>query len=255
MADAAAFHVVIPARYASTRLPAKMLASIGGRPMIQWVWERARLSGARRVVIATDDARIRDAATGFGAECLLTSPAHASGTDRVAEAARHLGFAAAEIVVNVQGDEPLVDPALIARLAETLALDPTAQVATAAAPIRSLAEFLDPNCVKVLAGRDGGALYFSRAPVPWPRDAAPDGRPTRHDGAWRHIGVYAYRVAGLRRFAALEPTPLERIERLEQLRALENGLRIALVLLDSTPPAGIDTAEDLERVRAILAKP
>lgn len=246
------FKVVIPARYASTRLPAKMLAPIGGRPLVEWVWQRACASGAQRVIVATDDERIAAAAAGFGAECLMTAPEHASGTDRVAEVARRLGFAAEEIVVNVQGDEPLVDPRLIARLAEALARDPTADVATAAAPFRSLAEFLDPNCVKAVCGTTGEALYFSRAPIPWPRDATQDGRPARFDGAWRHVGLYAYRVAGLLRFASLEPSPLERSERLEQLRALEHGMRIHILALAEAPPPGIDTPEDLERVRAVL---
>ena len=247
------FDVVIPARHASTRLPGKMLAAIGGRPLIQWVWERACASGARRVFIATDDERIRAAAEGFGAECLLTSPAHASGTDRVAEVARCRGFAAQDVVVNVQGDEPLIEPRLIADLARALAEDAAADIATAAAPIRSLAEFLDPNCVKALRGEAGQALYFSRAPVPWPRDRCVAGRPAEFAGAWRHIGVYAYRVEALLRFSGLRPTPLEEIERLEQLRALENGMRIQLIRLADAPPAGVDTAEDLERVRALLA--
>lgn len=249
------FHVVIPARHASTRLPGKMLAEIGGRPLIHWVWERAARAGAGRVIIATDDERIRVVAEGFGAECLLTSPAHASGTDRVAEVARRCDFGPAEIVVNVQGDEPLIEPGLIADLARALAQDATADIATAVAPIRSLAEFLDPNCVKALRGGAGQALYFSRAPVPWPRDRCTAGRPAEFAGAWRHIGVYAYRVEGLLRFAGLRPTPLEEIERLEQLRALENGMRIHLVRLAEAPPAGVDTAEDLARVRALLAGP
>jgi len=243
------FHVVIPARYASTRLPAKMLAPVGGRPLVQWVWERARASGASRVIVATDDERIRAAAAAFGAECLMTAAAHASGTDRVAEVARRLQFAPEAIVVNVQGDEPLVDPGLIARLAGALDGDRDADLATAVAPIGSVE---DPNCVKALQDAAGRALYFSRAPVPWPRDAAPGGRPARIEGAWRHIGLYAYRVAGLARFAALAPAPLERIERLEQLRALENGMRIRVITLAAAPPPGVDTLEDLERVRALL---
>ena len=246
------FHVVIPARYASTRLPAKMLAPIAGRPLVQWVWERACASGAQRVIVATDDERIREAARAFGAECAITDAAHASGTDRVAEVARRFGFAPDAIVVNVQGDEPLIAPALITRLAAGLAEDPTADIATPVAPIRSLQEFLDPNCVKAVCDAAGRALYFSRAPIPWPRDAAPDTRPARFDGAWRHLGLYAYRVAGLARFAGLAPAPLESCERLEQLRALENGMRIRVIALTEAPPPGVDTLEDLERVRAIL---
>ena len=247
------FHVVIPARYASTRLPAKMLAPIAGRPLVQWVWERACASGAERVILATDDERIREAALAFGADCVLTEAAHASGTDRVAEVARRLALPADAIVVNVQGDEPLIDPSLIRRLAEALAVDASAQIATIVAPIRDLAQFLDPNCVKAVCDAAGRALYFSRAPIPWPRDAAPGARPARFDGAWRHLGLYAYRVAGLARFASLAPTPLELRERLEQLRALEHGLRIRVLALDAAPPPGVDTLEDLERVRASLA--
>ncbi|HSN33737.1 MAG TPA: 3-deoxy-manno-octulosonate cytidylyltransferase [Ideonella sp.] len=248
------FKVVIPARYASARLPAKMLAPIGGRPLIRWVWERACASGARRVIVATDDERILAAAAGFGAECMMTAPGHVSGTDRVAEVARRAGFAPDEIVVNLQGDEPLVDPALLARLAAALERDPGVDIATAAAPIGSLGEFLDPNCVKALRDAHGDALYFSRAPVPWPRDHTVGGQPARCDGAWRHIGLYAYRVEGLLRFAALAPTPLELLERLEQLRALEHGMRIHVLALDAAPPSGVDTAEDLERVRAVLGR-
>ncbi len=247
-----AFHVVIPARYASSRLPAKMLAPIAGRPLVQWVWQRACASGAARVIVATDDERIRAAALAFGAECVLTDAAHASGTDRVAEVARRCGLAPDAIVVNVQGDEPLIDPALIARLAAGLAEDPSADIATAVAPIRDLEEFLDPNCVKAVCDAVGRALYFSRAPIPWPRDDAPGARPARCDGAWRHLGLYAYRVAGLARFAGLAPTPLELRERLEQLRALEHGMRIRAITLAEAPPPGIDTLEDLERVREIL---
>ena len=243
------FHIVIPARYASTRLPGKMLAAIRGRPMIQWVWDRARASGATRVVIATDDERIRAAAAGFGADCVLTSAAHASGTDRVAEVARLLGFAPGDVVLNVQGDEPLIEPRLIADLAAALRDRPAVDIATAAAPIRTLVEFLDPNCVKALRGNDGQALYFSRAPVPWPRDHTVGGQPTRFDGALRHIGIYAYRARSLLRFAELPPTPLEQTEKLEQLRALEHGLTMHILTLQEAPEAGVDTPEDLERVR------
>lgn len=248
------FHVVIPARYASTRLPAKMLAPIAGRPLVQWVWERACASGAERVIVATDDQRIREAALAFGAECAITDAAHASGTDRVAEVARQLALASDAIVVNVQGDEPLIDPALIRRLAAALAEDSSADIATTLAPIRTLEEFLDPNCVKAVCDAAGRALYFSRAPIPWPRDDAPGTRPARFEGAWRHLGLYAYRVAGLARFASLAPTPLELRERLEQLRALEHGMRIRVLALAEASPPGVDTLEDLERVCAILER-
>jgi len=248
------FHVVVPARFAASRLPGKPLRIIGDRPLIQWVWQCARASRAASVIIATDDVRIFDSAVGFGADCLMTSAQHASGTDRIAEVARARGFAADDIVVNLQGDEPMMPPAAVNEVAEALDARPHIDIATAVTPIRSLAEFLDPSSVKALRARDGQALYFSRAPVPWPRDGAAAGRPTRFAGAWRHIGIYAYRVRSLLQFAAWPPTPLEETERLEQLRALEHGMRIHLVTLAEAPPAGVDTPEDLERVRACLQK-
>jgi 3-deoxy-manno-octulosonate cytidylyltransferase (CMP-KDO synthetase) len=249
------FHVVIPARYASTRLPGKPLAAIGGRSLIQWVWERAAASGAASVIVATDDERIRDAVIGFGADFAMTSSAHTSGTDRIAEVVRLRGFTADDIIVNVQGDEPLIEPRLIAGVAEVLRRQPQVDIASAVAPIRSLGEFLDSNCVKALRAGDGRALYFSRAPVPWPRDSLQGGMPADFSAAWRHIGIYAYRVHSLLRFAAWPPTQLEQIERLEQLRALEHGMHIQLLTLDQAPPAGVDTPEDLERIRALLVPP
>jgi 3-deoxy-manno-octulosonate cytidylyltransferase (CMP-KDO synthetase) len=220
--------------------------------MIQWVWERARDSGAASVTVATDDARIREAAADFGADCVMTSPLHASGTDRVAEVVRARGMAAEDVIVNVQGDEPMIPATLIARVAVALAERPAVGIATAVAPIASLAEFLDSGCVKALRALDGRALYFSRAPVPWTRDGMAGGLPTAFDGAWRHIGIYAYRVGSLLEFAAWPPTSLERAERLEQLRALEHGMHVHLVALEHSPPAGVDTADDLERVRSVL---
>jgi 3-deoxy-manno-octulosonate cytidylyltransferase (CMP-KDO synthetase) len=247
------FHVVIPARFAASRLPGKPLLPIGGRPLIQWVWQCARASGAASVVIATDDARIFDSAQGFGADCLMTSARHASGTDRIAEVVRVKGFAADDIVVNLQGDEPMMPAAVIDEVAGALSTRPQFDIATAVTPIVSLMEFLDTSCVKALRARDGQALYFSRAAVPWPRDSVAGGQPTRFAGAWRHIGIYAYRVRSLEQFASWPPTPLEETERLEQLRALEHGMRIHLVTLAEAPPAGVDTPEDLERVRTCLA--
>jgi 3-deoxy-manno-octulosonate cytidylyltransferase (CMP-KDO synthetase) len=247
------FHVVIPARFAAARLPGKPLRDIGNRPLIQWVWECARASGAASVIVATDDVRIFDSARGFGADCLMTSARHASGTDRIAEVARAKGFAADDIVVNLQGDEPMMPAAVINEVADALNARPHVDIATAVAPIQSLGEFLDASCVKALRARDGQALYFSRAAVPWPRDSVAAGRPTRFAGAWRHVGIYAYRVRSLLQFASWPPTPLEETERLEQLRALEHGMRIHLVTLSEAPPAGVDTPEDLERVRACLA--
>ena len=246
------FHVVIPARFAAARLPGKPLVDIGGRPLIQWVWECARASGAASVIVATDDERVRATARGFGADCLLTSREHASGTDRVAEAARVRGLEAEDIVVNLQGDEPLMPASVVAGVAGILSAHAGVDIATAAAPIETLEEFLDPNCVKALRARDGRALYFSRAPVPWPRDGTASGRPAAYEGAWRHIGIYAYRVRSLLQFAAWPPTPLEATEKLEQLRALEYGMSIHVLALTEAPPAGIDTPEDLERVRATL---
>lgn len=246
------FHVIIPARFGSTRLPGKPLLMIGDRPLIQWVWQSARDSGAASVVVATDDERIRAAAMKFGAECLMTSPRHASGTDRIAEVSRARQWADDDIVVNLQGDEPGMPGEVIARVASALQDDESSDIATAVAPIQSLREFLDPNCVKALRSEDGQALYFSRAPVPWPRDSVAAGQPTSFAGAWRHIGLYAYRVRSLLQFAAWPPTPLESTEKLEQLRALEHGMRIHLVRLTESPPAGVDTAADLKRVRATL---
>jgi 3-deoxy-manno-octulosonate cytidylyltransferase (CMP-KDO synthetase) len=246
-------HVIIPARYSAARLPGKPLLAIGDRPLIQWVWQCARASEAASVIIATDDARVRDAAHSFGAECLMTSPQHASGTDRIAEVVRTKGFAADDIVVNLQGDEPMMPARVVNEVAAALHARPQIDVATAVAPIHTLEEFLDPSCVKALRAGDGSALYFSRAPVPWPRDSVAGGRPTQYAGAWRHVGIYAYRVRSLLQFAAWPPTPLEEAEKLEQLRALEHGMRIHLVILSEAPPAGVDTPQDLERVRAGLA--
>lgn len=248
------FHVVIPARYAAARLPGKPLLLIGGRPLIQWVWERARGSGVGSVVIATDDERIRATASAFGADCAMTAATHASGTDRVAEVAQQRRFADNDIVVNVQGDEPLIEPQLIIDLAQALDVRPDFDIATTVAPMQTLAEFLDPNCVKAVRAIDGRALYFSRAPLPWPRDEVAMGQPTAFGGAWRHIGIYAYRVRSLRQFTDCAPSPLEQAEKLEQLRALEHGMGIYCLALDRAPPGGVDTPADLERVRALLER-
>ena len=231
------------------------MLQIGDRPLIQWVWQSAVDSGAASVLVATDDERIRFAAVNFGADCLMTSPHHVSGTDRIAEAVRAKRFAAEDIVVNLQGDEPMMAAEVIARVAQGLRETEGSDISTAVAPIQSLQEFLDPNCVKALRAADGQALYFSRAPVPWPRDSIAAGRPSSFLGAWRHIGIYAYRAHSLLQFAAWPPTPLELTEKLEQLRALEHGMHIQLVALSASPPAGIDTPEDLERVRSELQKP
>ena len=246
------FHVIIPARYGASRLPGKPLIAVAGKPLLQWVWERAMASGAASVVVATDDERIVRAAGDFGATVVMTSADHASGTDRIAEVVRKRGFTMDDIVVNLQGDEPMMPSSVLGQVAAALAADRDIDIATAIAPVLTLDEFLDPNCVKALRAANGRALYFSRACVPWPRDGISAGRPTQFDGAWRHIGIYAYRVGSLLKFAALPPTRLEQTEKLEQLRALENDMRIQLVPLSDAPPAGVDTTADLERITRLL---
>jgi 3-deoxy-manno-octulosonate cytidylyltransferase (CMP-KDO synthetase) len=250
------FRVVIPARYGSTRLPGKALLSIGGKPMIQWVYERARASRAREVLIATDDLLIVSAAHSFGAETVMTAHTHESGTDRIAEVARIRGWAQSDIVVNVQGDEPVIPPALIDQVASLLESHPSAQIATLATPITSLEEFMDPNAVKVVTDTAGRALFFSRAPIPWVRDGAPAGlaSQTSHEGARRHVGIYGYRVSGLLRMASLKRAALEQSEKLEQLRALENGLEIRVADSVEKPGPDVNTEADFERVMGLLAK-
>jgi 3-deoxy-manno-octulosonate cytidylyltransferase (CMP-KDO synthetase) len=250
------FRVVIPARHASQRLEGKVLRPIGGKPMLQWVYERACAAGAREVLIATDDARIVAAARAFGAQAVLTAATHASGTDRIAEVARARGWDAAEIVVNLQGDEPLIPPALVAQVAQLLAVERQADIGTLAAAIATLDELLDPNVVKVVVDEGGRALYFSRAPIPWNRDGAPAGFATQRDfgGARRHVGIYAYRVGALLRLAQLPRGVLEERERLEQLRALERGLRIAVAEACAAPGPDVNTLADLARVEALVAR-
>ncbi len=249
-----AFTVVIPARYASTRLPGKPLQDIAGKPMVQHVWEQACKGSANQVVIATDDARIVEACQAFGAKVLLTRVDHNSGTDRLAEVAAALGLEADAIVVNVQGDEPLVPPAIIDQVAANLANNPQAAIATLAEPIEDVAALFNPNVVKVASDLNGLALTFSRAPLPWARDAfaadrdsLPAGVPYR-----RHIGIYAYRAGFLQDFVAWGPCWLENTECLEQLRALWHGVRIHVADALEAPPAGVDTQEDLDRVRRLL---
>jgi 3-deoxy-manno-octulosonate cytidylyltransferase (CMP-KDO synthetase) len=246
---------VIPARYASTRLPGKALLPIGGKPMLQWVHERARAATTSEVWIATDDTRIAECARGFGAAVVMTAAHHASGTDRVAEVARLRGWDEREIVVNAQGDEPLLPPELIRQAAGLLVQFPAADIATLAAPINSLAEFLDTNAVKVVTDLQQRALYFSRAPIPWQRDGAPTGLASQSHwlGARRHVGLYAYRVGALHRLAALAPTALEQAEKLEQLRALESGFDIRVAHACVAPGPDVNTSADLQRVSALLA--
>lgn len=242
------FVVAIPARYGSTRLPAKALRLIAGEPMIVHVARRASEAGAREVVVATDDQRIADALLPLGVSVCMTSASHASGTDRLAECAALRGWSDDTVVVNLQGDEPLAPPGAIRAAAQTL-IDSGAQIATLAQPISSTEELFDPNCVKLVRDANGLALYFSRAPIPWHRDAFARDRISLPAGNWlRHIGLYAYRVAQLRAFAAMLPGTLEQIESLEQLRVLEAGWRIAAALSPEPFPAGVDTEEDLARV-------
>ena len=248
------YRVAIPARFASTRLPGKVLAPVGGRPMIEHVYRLALQSGAAETVIATDDERVRIACASFGADAEMTSSGHPSGTDRIAELARRRGWAADSIVVNVQADEPLLPPALIGQAALLLTRDAGADIATLCAPVTSLDEYLDPNVVKVVRRADGRALYFSRAPIPWNRDGAPAGLASQSDfrGCWRHIGIYAYRVGALQRLAAMPPSSLEQAERLEQLRALQAGLAIAIAEASEVPGPGVDTAADLAEIERLL---
>ena len=244
------FTVIIPARLASSRLPEKALADIAGKPMVVRVADRAKLSEAQRVVVATDHTAIAAACSEYGIEAVLTGKQHTSGTARLAEAALLLGMADSDIAVNVQGDEPLIDPALINRTAELLGSS-SAQMATAAHPIADVAEFLNPNCVKVVLDQRRNALYFSRAPIAWPRDAFAETQAVLPEGfaPLRHIGLYAYRVGFLHQYVGLPPSPLESIESLEQLRVLWHGGKIAVTVCDNAPAAGVDTAEDLQRVR------
>ena len=248
------FRVVIPARYGSTRLPGKALRELAGKPLVRWVYECACAAGAAEVLIATDDERIVRAAQAFAAPVVLTAASHASGTDRIAEVARARGWAADEIVVNVQGDEPLMPATLIRQVASLLAKHPQAHIATLAAAIGSREEYLDPNAVKVVSDAAGRALYFSRAPVPWNRDGAATDLMSQRDfgGARRHIGLYAYRVRALLRLAQLPLGPLEAREKLEQLRALEQGLEIQVADALERPGPDVNTPADLERVAALI---
>ncbi|MFK8329402.1 3-deoxy-manno-octulosonate cytidylyltransferase [Pseudomonas sp. BJa5] len=248
------YTVVIPARLRSTRLPGKPLLPIAGKPMIQHVWEQARKSGASRVVIATDDAGIYQVCEAFGAEVLMTREDHESGTDRLAEVATKLGLAADAIVVNVQGDEPLIPPVIIDQVAANLAAHPEAGIATLAEPISDVGAVFNPNAVKVVSDCNGLALTFSRAPLPYARDAFAKNRDALPAGVpyRRHIGMYAYRAGFLHDFVGWGPCWLEQTESLEQLRALWHGVRIHVADAFEAPPVGVDTPEDLERVRRLL---
>ncbi len=248
------FKVVIPARYASTRLPAKAVLEIAGRPMLQWVIRAAERSRADEVIVATDDERVLRVALDSQERnvAVMTRIDHQSGTDRIAEVAVRQGWDDRTIVVNVQGDEPQLPPVLIDQVAELLEQHPDAAIATLCTPITSLHEFLDPNVVKVVTARGTDAMYFSRAPIPWHRDGAAQGLMSQTSilGSQRHLGIYAYRVAALRKVTSLPPSDLEIIEKLEQLRALQAGLRIVVGCAREVPGIGVDTPHDLERVRA-----
>lgn len=247
------FHVIIPSRLASTRLPNKPLADIGGKPMVVCVAQRASLSNARRVLVATDHPEIADACRRHGVEVHMTRADHPSGTDRIAEVACALALAEDEVVVNVQGDEPLIDPALINATAALVGA--SVPMATAAHPIAEIGDVLNPNVVKVVLDSGSRALYFSRAAIPWNRDgfaASTENMPAGHD-ALRHIGLYAYTNRFLQQYPSLAVSPLERIESLEQLRVLWHGYSIAVHVTQTAPHAGVDTPEDLERVRQFLA--
>ena len=248
------FNVIIPARYASSRFPGKPLADLAGKPMIVHVCERAARAGAQAVHVATDDGRIADTVRAAGFQALMTRADHASGTERLAEAIEKLGLADSAVVVNVQGDEPLIDPELIGDVAATLERDPGASMSTACHPLHSLEDVFNPNVVKVVLDAKGRALYFSRAPIPWARDAyagqareLPAGLP-----CYRHAGIYGYRAGFLRRYAGLEPSPLEHFEALEQLRVLWHGRHIAVTISVHEVAPGVDTPQDLEKVRRQL---
>jgi 3-deoxy-manno-octulosonate cytidylyltransferase (CMP-KDO synthetase) len=247
------FSVVIPARYGSTRLPGKPLLDIGGKPMVQRVWEQARASGADEVIVATDDERIEKVARNFGATVCMTDADHPSGTDRLQQVARARAWPQDRIVVNVQGDEPLIPPELIDQVAGNLAAHPEAGIATLCEPIDNYTELTNANAVKVVSDINGLALYFSRATIPWPRESFSAESGAMPEGEWnRHIGIYAYRTEFLHRYVTWAPAPLEQLEQLEQLRALYQGERIHVAQAGVKVPAGVDTPEDLEAVRQLL---
>jgi len=243
------FQVVIPSRFGASRLPGKPLRDIAGKPLIQHVWERAQETGAAGICIATDDDRIAAAAKGFGADVCMTDPNHPSGSDRCAEVAEKQGWDDDTVLVNLQGDEPLMPPELVVAVAEGLLSNPEAAIATAATPCTT-DELDDANAVKVVCDQNGMALYFSRAPIPWSREQG--GADAQL--ALRHVGLYAYRVGSLRRITAEPPAAIELAESLEQLRALALGYRIHVSLTAERPPAGVDTPEDLARIEALLSR-
>lgn len=248
------FIAIIPSRMTSTRLPGKPLKDIAGKPMVVRVAEQATASGAERVVVAADSEAIIKACSEHGVEAILTDPDHPTGTDRLAEAADKLHLSDETIVVNVQGDEPLIPPTVIRQVADLLAFDTQSTIATAAHPIADVQSFFNPNVVKVELDGTSRAMTFSRAPIPWPRDAFAQDKSSLPEGltAYHHIGLYAYRALFLKRFSTLKRSPIERFESLEQLRAMWYGYKIAVTVLPENLPAGVDTQEDLERVRSVF---
>lgn len=248
----AEFYVVIPARYASTRLPAKPLLDIAGKPMVVWVAERAKQSGAKQVVIATDDLRIQKVAMQHGHLAVMTRSDHVSGTDRIAEVASNQGWADDAIIVNVQGDEPLIEPSLIVEVAQALSGSNEAVMSTACHRIHTKADFINPNIVKVVLDAKSNAQYFSRAPIPYPRDTFANKELSPGVQAYRHIGIYAYRADFLKKYAGLPPSEAEQIESLEQLRVLHHGYKIAVTISENAPATGVDTQEDLNYIRGVM---
>jgi 3-deoxy-manno-octulosonate cytidylyltransferase (CMP-KDO synthetase) len=247
------FHVIIPARYASIRLPGKPLVDIAGKPMVVWVAERAKQSGAKQVIVATDHQDILKVVEAHGYQAVMTGPHHISGTDRIAEVTAQMALQDNEIIVNVQGDEPLIPPSLIADTAEVLRQSTVAVMSTACHPMHSEADWLNPNAVKVVLNKFNHALYFSRASIPFPRDADTQTHQLKQQATYRHIGIYGYRAHFLNTYANLSPAAIERIESLEQLRALYEGYQIAVNISTVTPPPGVDSKADLELVRQIIA--
>ena len=245
--------VIIPARLASTRLPDKPLLDIAGKPMIQRVYERAAACEVDSIAIATDDQRVYDCARAFGATVVMTEPGHPSGTERLGEAVRKLHYEPEDLIVNIQGDEPLLPAALVTQVLDNLAAHPGAAVATLCEPITTLSDMHNPNCVKVVTDCAGYALYFSRAAIPWHRDCFPEAWPDDFK-AWRHVGMYAYRAGFLRDYTALAPSEIENWESLEQLRLLWHGYRIHVARAMAASLPGVDTEADLERVRAHIEK-
>jgi len=250
------FKIVIPARYGSSRLPGKPLIELAGKPMIQHVWERALDTGANEIVIATDDQRIFDVARAFGAEVVMTAVTHENGTERIAEVAEKLGWADDVVVVNLQGDEPLIPKELIFATAKGLLNNSQAGMSSLCVPIESVEDGFDPNVVKVVLDNQGFAMYFSRAPIPWDRDTYKGGTGTLTSIApvYRHVGMYGYRVSFLREYASMEMTALEQAECLEQLRALCYGVKIHMTPVDQPPGHGVDTPDDVSRVEQTLLK-